>query len=210
MSWTWKNGIATLTPILASPGELNLTAGYDTEPVQVPRIEATSTYRTLGARISPSGCSKEATQYLREQSVEYASQVTGSYFSREAALWSFLLYFTPQVGYSIPVLSLSEKNCHDIQSPAVNAVLPKLHVNRNTSRAIIFGPTDLGGLGLPNLYTHSNITKLLLFTGHLRLQDKTVKLILIGLSHMQLIVGSSTLVLMIDMTNTVPTSLKAG
>jgi hypothetical protein len=100
-----ENGIATLTPIQASPGELNHTAGYGTEPVQVPKIEANSTYRTLGARISPSGCSKEATQYLREQSVEYASQVTGSYFSREAALWSFLLYFIPQVGYSIPVLS---------------------------------------------------------------------------------------------------------
>ena len=33
MSWTWKNGIATLTPIKASPGDLSLTVGYGTEPV---------------------------------------------------------------------------------------------------------------------------------------------------------------------------------
>jgi hypothetical protein len=113
----------------------------------------------------------------------------------EAALWSFILYYIPRVGYSIPVLSLSERNCHEIQSPAINAVLPKMHVNRNTSHSIIFGPKTLGGLGLPHLYTYSNISKLQLFTGHLRLQDKTGKLIMIGLSHMQLLVGTGTLFL---------------
>jgi hypothetical protein len=195
MSWTWKNGIASLTPIQSSPGDLNLTAGYDTTTVQVPRIEATSTYRTLGARISPSGSAADSAKFLHEQSIKYAAQVTGSHFSREAALWSFLLYYSPRVGYSLPVLSLSEKHCNDIQSPAINAVLPKLHINRNTARSIVFGPTTLGGLGLPNMYTHPNITKLQLFLGHIRLEDKTGKLIMIGLSHMQLIVGTSTLFL---------------
>jgi hypothetical protein len=89
MSWTWKDSIATLTPIQTSPGDLHLTASLDPNPVQVPRIEATSTYRTLGAHISPSGTSTGATKILKEYSVEYASPVTGSHFSREDVLWSF-------------------------------------------------------------------------------------------------------------------------
>jgi hypothetical protein len=195
MAWTWKDGVATLATIHQSPGELNLTAGYDTSLVQVPRIEATSTYKTLGAFVSPSGNVTEAVHRLKTQSLDYSTHVTGSHFSREDALWSYISYYIPQVGYSIPVLSLSEKECQTIQSPAVQAILPKMHINRNTSRAIVFGPTAYGGLGLPHLYPHSNFKKLTLFLGHLRLQDKTGKLIMIGLSHIQLIVGSGVLFL---------------
>jgi hypothetical protein len=42
MSWTWKDGIATLLD-------------YEREPTEIPCIEPTSTYWTLGAYISPSG-----------------------------------------------------------------------------------------------------------------------------------------------------------
>jgi hypothetical protein len=52
------------------------------------------------------------------------------------------MYFRPQVGYSIPVLSLTEAECEHIQSPAINAVLPKIHLNRKTARAIVFGPKN--------------------------------------------------------------------
>ncbi len=191
MSWTWKDGIATLTESKNSPCSLRLTAGYEREPTEIPRIEPMNTYWTLGAYISPSGSTTETVIQLRKISMNYSSSITGSHLSRQDALYSFLLYFQPKVGFSLPVLSLSEEDCDFIQSPAINAALPKLHINRKTSRAIIFGPQDLGGLGLPHLYPHYGVKKLNLFLGHLRLGDKTVKLIMIGLSHLQLILGIS-------------------
>ncbi len=58
-------------------------------------------------------------------------------------------------------------------SPVLMALLPHLHLNRHTARSIILGPEEMGGLSLPNLYTIQGIDKLLLFLGHLSLQDRT-------------------------------------
>ena len=69
------------------------------------------------------------------------------------------------------------------------ALLPKLHLNRNTSRAIIFSPEELGGLVLPHFHTLQGTDKLKLFLGHLHLQDRTSQLIHINLGYIQLLTG---------------------
>ncbi len=69
------------------------------------------------------------------------------------------------------------------------AVLPKLHVNRNTARSIVFGPAVLGGIGLPTVYSEQSFGQLAYFTGHISLADKTGKLLLVSLSYLQLISG---------------------
>jgi hypothetical protein len=78
------------------------------------------------------------------------------------------------------------------------ALLPKLHVNRNTARSIIYGPEKYGGLALPNLYTTTSMDKLRLFLGHLRLQDRTGQLIHIDLTYLQLLSGIGTFFLIED------------
>jgi hypothetical protein len=72
----------------------------------------------------------------------------------------------------------------------LKSLLPKLNVNWNTARSIIFGPEELGGLSLPNLYIVQGIDKLKLFLGHLRLQDQTGNLLHINFMILQLLTGS--------------------
>ncbi len=62
-----------------------------------------------------------------------------------------------------------------------------------TSRAIVFGPARYAGLDLPALYSNESIGQLRLLLGHLRLRDKTAKIILIDISYLQLLIGSATL-----------------
>ena len=92
-------------------------------------------------------------------------------------------------------MTLTRPQCTYIQAPAIQATLSKLHLNRNTSRAIVFGPSSYAGLDLPELYTTEGTGQLRLLLGHLRLRDKTARLILIDLSYLQLLTGSSTLFL---------------
>jgi len=88
-------------------------------------------------------------------------------------------------------MTFTELQCNRIQSPAINALLPKLHLNRKTARSIIHGPTLYGGMNLPHLFTSQGFHQLKFFLGHLRAQDKTNKLILIGHGYVQLSVGIS-------------------
>ncbi len=123
----------------------------------------------------------------------YAGKIAGSNLSREEALGSYLLYFIPQISFPLPVLTLSEQQCKNIQSPALLAVLPKLHFNRHTARSIIHGPELYGGLNLPTVYFLQCNGQLQLLVSHLCTQDKTANLILIFMSTLQLLVGSATL-----------------
>ncbi len=116
MSWTWKDGIATLTPNKNAPGDLSLTAGYDKDPVEVPCIEPTSTHRTLGAYISPSSTTKEAVATLYKLSLDYSTRITGSHFDRQDALYSFLLYYQPKVGYSFSNTIRGRLQLHTVSS----------------------------------------------------------------------------------------------
>ncbi len=152
MSWRWKHGQALLLPPSLHSHKLLLTAGYDTsESVQVPQMSPYDSYRTLGAFLSPSGGMNKSFEVLRNHAQNYATCIQSSTIPKEAALWSFLLYLLPKLTFPIMALTLSETQCCQIQSPALRALLPKLHLNRNTSRNIIHGPILYGGLNLPHL-----------------------------------------------------------
>ena len=119
ISWTWtKTGTAKPTTAALAPGVLSLTSGYDTNsPIEVPRIETTSTYRTMGVRISPSGETKHTFAYLRSQSTTFATKISSSALTCTDDYWAFWQYFHPHIGFSMPVLALSQTQCSTIQSP---------------------------------------------------------------------------------------------
>jgi hypothetical protein len=168
MSWKWQNEVALLLPPSLHKHSLELTAGYKVDqPILVPQMSPYAAYRTLGAYISPSGGMHKAFEVLQSHSLEYATKLQASSLWKEAALWSYLLYLLPKVTFPLMAMSLSETQCNQIQSPALRALLPKLHLNRNTTQSIIHGPILYGGMNLPSLYTLQGLNQIKFFLGHL-------------------------------------------
>jgi hypothetical protein len=116
----------------------------------------------------------------------------------------------PKITFSVPAITLSQMQCTKIQLLAVCAVLSKMHMNRHTARAIVFGPSRYAGLGLPDLYTSASTAQIRLFLGHLRLQDKTADLILIDMSYLQLLTGSTRLFLACHTPNIATVQMEDG
>lgn len=193
LAWDWNQCRAKLHSSSMPPRDLEMTSEGDTDTTtSIKRIQAADSYRTLGVFISPSGNNTGAIKVLKDTASTYCSLLSGSKLFRQEALTSYLQYFLPKIRYQPPLLSLTKHECDKLMSPVYMSLLPKLHVNRNTARAIIHGPEDLGGLNLPNLYVIQGIDKLKLFLGHLRLQDRTGKLVHIDLCLLQLLSGSRT------------------
>jgi hypothetical protein len=175
LSWRWTNGHAKIHTALSAPGQVQMTSEEDLETLlTIPRIEPTSSFQTLGVHISPLGSNLGALKVLKEVVLEYCTNVRGSHLSRQEALTSYIQYLLPKLWFQPPVLSLAQKDCDQLLSPVLLALLPKLHINRHTARSIICGPEQFGGLALPNLYVTKSIDKLKLFLGHLRIQDRLV------------------------------------
>jgi hypothetical protein len=134
IAWKWKNGSALLLPPSLHKHTLELSEGYNIHnKIKVPQLSPYDSYRTLGAYISPSGGNNKAFEVLRAHSLDFAAKIQDSSLSKEAALSSFLLYLRPKITFPIMATTLSKVQCNQIQSPALRAILPKLHLNRNTA-----------------------------------------------------------------------------
>jgi hypothetical protein len=88
-------------------------------------------------------------------------------------------------------MTFSQEDCSYIQSPALCATLSKLHLNKNMARTIIFGPSQYCGLSIPSLYTLQGIGQLHLLVHHLSTKDEISTLMLIDLSYVQLLTGTT-------------------
>lgn len=191
MAWKWQNGEEHLETKANPSFQLPPTAGYEiSRPIPVLLISPLELYRTLGVFISSSGSTKKSYNILSGYSFEYASAVTSSTLNKKKHIFHLWLLYANNIFHFQP--SLLEQQCIKIQSPALNAVLPKLHINQHTTHSIIHGPTEQGGIILPHVYTHQCIGQLELFLGRIRSLDKTSELIMISVSNLHLIKGSST------------------
>jgi len=96
MSWGWKNGVPYLLSNSHSAATVSLTSGYNTAPELLPRIEPSSSFRTLGVYLSPSGCQKKQCQVLRNHAQHYYDRVQFSSITPTEALLSFFSLYKAQ------------------------------------------------------------------------------------------------------------------
>jgi hypothetical protein len=55
------------------------------------------------------------------------------------------------LSYGTVAKSLDIKEYKEIQRPVANAILPKMGINRDTSRSVVFGTSKYIGFGLDHL-----------------------------------------------------------
>ncbi len=102
MAWQWKKGNPLLKSWSSHSHSLSLMSGYNTsQAIQVPQMSPYDAYRTLGAYLSPSGNQEKAYQVLRQKSLDYIAKIQSASITKEATLWSYILYLLPQLTYSM-------------------------------------------------------------------------------------------------------------
>jgi hypothetical protein len=109
-------------------------------------------------------------------------------------------YFLPSLAHGTPTTNLSYKECEDVQTAVIAAILPKMGIIRNAARKVVFGTAKYGGLGLDHLATIQHYSRLQNLTGHIRSKIITSKLIRQQLDYTQLEIGCSAQVLGQDFT----------
>jgi hypothetical protein len=102
------------------------------------------------------------------------------------------------LGYGTPATSLSMDECKEIQKPLVNAILPKMGINRNSKRDVVFGTTKYGRLGLTHLAAVQGYGQLQYLLGHLRIDDTSGTLYRILMEFTQLECGMEQEILSCD------------
>jgi hypothetical protein len=91
--------------------------------------------------------------------------------------------------YGTPSMTLTKKDCEEIQKPVVNDILPKMGIARSDPRAVVFRTAQFGGLGLTHMMALQGHTRLHYLLGHLRCGYATGCLLQMILEYTQLECG---------------------
>jgi hypothetical protein len=105
-------------------------------------------HRTLGFKISGDGKCIDQKKAMKEKSILLGEAITSSTMWRGEIGIAYNYFYMPSLGYGTQAMTLTKKDCEEIQRPVVNAILPKMGIARE---AIVFGASQFGGLGLTHL-----------------------------------------------------------
>ena len=173
-------------------GPLSLT--YGDESTQRHLLATESPWqgrKMLGVRIAPAGTWTDEFLYRRQQSRDLAMLLAGSTIDADTARVGYHMMVCPMIEYPLTVTQFSQKDCDMIVSPVLRACLSKMGYNQNMPKEVVFGPVELGGLGMHDLFIEQGIRQILALVGHLSQNSVTSKMMLIELQWCQVQAGTS-------------------
>jgi hypothetical protein len=171
--------------------EIHLQAINDSATIPITSKSVYDTHKTLGHYRAPAGKGKTQLQELRKKSNTMARQVSSSPLNRRESRTFFDVIFLKSIGFVLPNSYFTEAELNSVQSPAICAFIPKCGFNRNTSRAIIFGPKHLAGSGFASLYHLQGQGQILQFLKFWRANTHTSQMLRISVGWSQYQAGTS-------------------
>ena len=151
---------------------------------------AYTAHKTLGHYKEPSGNQRKQYYALKAKSDKAAKFVACSPLDRRMAWTYFFVCYLPGVGYPLPNCYFTFKELSTVQRKAYRAMFAKCGFNRNTSLAILHGPSRYGGATFRHLYTEQGVGQVLSFLRHWRTDLQTSTLLRVAVSWMQLSLGT--------------------
>jgi hypothetical protein len=146
-------------------------------------------HRTLGFQIPGDGKCTAQKNAMKEKAILFGEAISSSTMWRVDSGMAYNAFYMPSMGYGTPVTKLTKKDCEEIQIPVVNVILPNMGIDRSTPRAVVFGTSQFGGLGLTHLAAQQGHTRLYYLLGHIRCGDATGRLVQMLLEYTQLECG---------------------
>jgi hypothetical protein len=150
------------------PMSLCLTSGQtdNSKPVRQHNFDEAHTY--LGDTLASDLQMKSADLVLMTKGRTFSRRLIASPLSKRDTWIAYFAIFFPAMTYTFPVTHHSPKRLHKIQSGPTRSTLMKLGFNRNTAKAVAFGPARCLGLGLRDMAVEQGIAGLTLLIRHLR------------------------------------------
>lgn len=118
----------------------------------IPFLSVSDSRRTLGAMINPEGTWVDQRAKMRTAIEEWAESSRIANLSRYDAMIELKARVFPKLFYALEVTSFHQRDCRYIMAPALKVGLNLCGVVRTLPRQIVFGPEELLGLGIHDIY----------------------------------------------------------
>jgi hypothetical protein len=196
--WEWRDGIPNMVRKVDMPTTnlpICLTSGTDSEKVRIYQRDITESHKTLGVMMTPTGSEDAQTEYLCQTANQLSSLVATSRLARFDAFMAYRACWFPAVGYSLSTTTMSERQLQSVQSRSMSIFLPKMGINRHFPKAIVYGPPELGGLQLRDLFVEQGISRIMVIPSNVYNETELGRMIMIEIQSLQMEAGTHSLLL---------------
>ena len=160
--------------------------------IMIQQKEVYTAHKTLGCYKAIDGNEIEQIKYLKTKSDAYGQSFKNAQLSRKQAKMAYRMVYISSLKYGLPACSLTVEQILHIQSSTIDKFLPFMGFEHGSKRLLIHGPKEMGGAGIPHLYTEMMGLKLESFISHIRADTILGKPFRINLNYIQLIAGTET------------------
>jgi hypothetical protein len=160
---------------------------------RIAQINTAEGSNMLGVIMSPNGETTHHVAFLRDKALRWASNIKASGTNTDE-IWTALHHTIPfSLGYSLPAVTLSRKECTSIISPIVKVGLPRAGISATIPTQVRHGTVTTGGLGILDLYVFQGATQIASMVTHQWSRTPTGKLIDIAVQDLVLEMGISSI-----------------
>ena len=135
-----------------SPGDSITLQNEHEEPIPIKSKNIYQTRVNLGHAKSPGDSCNTEFKRTMKKAITIGNAIAQCGGSRSENMMLYKAVWKPAIEYTLPQSFLTEKQLKKIEKASMPKVYAKCGFNRNTSRAVLAGPIELGGGGFTPLY----------------------------------------------------------
>ena len=143
----------------------------------------------LGYSICPDGNQTPQFESIYSAVQDICAGVSRAHLT-ESEVWQLLrTRLVPKLSYVLHLTSFTCKQCSKIDSLIRSTILPRLRFNRHFPSAVLYGPTQYGGMEFPHVYMMQTLVQLQYIIKQLRWNKGVGNDILVTVDSIQLYTG---------------------
>ena len=177
--------------ITETPGDLTLLNKDQTSRTTITRYEVGHAEETLGVFLAMDGNNQRQIEELKKKSKEFGDQVRVSNTTPSAVWYTYSSSFLKSLEYPMSATTISKKEWDQILQPAIQWVLPKIGLARNTPRDMLYSPLATQGFGALHPWHKQEITHIMDFLDETTNNSLTGKLMQATVEQLRMEVGSN-------------------
>ena len=194
LKWQKKGSRGNITMVSKQQegGTVTMTSTTDGVEEKLERLEPWETERILGLRLPLTGSMTNELKFRKKKLDTFGTKMYKAPLTQVEAHIALQTRYYPMAKYPLPVTMFTTSELMEMQKKCIHKLLPKLGLNRNSPRAMIYGPRHLGGRQLMDLRVEQPTLHLEATMGHLRRGGKIGKALTITMRMTQAEVGTQT------------------
>lgn len=189
IAWEWEKGLLVAQPPSADRHQLRLTAGGDDAATPIKRLSLDNSNVGLGFRLAPSGNQCQEIRHRTALSDSIAMRLTSSALTLNEAWTFYNAIYMPKIFYPSKVTTFAQGEWEGVTRKFTHTIIRHMGFNCYMARKIVFGPRQLGGLGIDTGFSRQGAEATCHFLSHVRSRSVVGTLMMNSLSQLQLLSG---------------------